>query len=69
MRFSLGPSLLLLLPAAAYTPESTAQTDAVAAKSFGILSRAVTDGSLKKELATRGVSQECTIANAAVRKE
>ncbi|KAK8091883.1 hypothetical protein PG997_002244 [Apiospora hydei] len=69
MRFSLGSSLLLLSSAAAYTPESTAQTDAVAAKSFETLKSAVADGSLKKELATRGVSQECTIANAAVRKE
>ncbi|KAK7960653.1 hypothetical protein PG996_011296 [Apiospora saccharicola] len=69
MRFSLGSSLLLLSSAAAYTPESTAQTDAVAARSFDTLSRAVANGSLKKELATRNVSQECTLANAAVRKE
>jgi len=69
MRFSLGSSLLLLSPAAAYTPESTAQTDAVAARSFDTLSRAVADGSLKTELATRNVSQECTLANAVVRKE
>ncbi|KAK8022411.1 Di-copper centre-containing protein [Apiospora rasikravindrae] len=48
MRFFLGSSLLLLSSAAAYTPESTAQTDAVAAKSFETLKSAVADGTLKK---------------------
>lgn len=70
MRFSPSLGVLALVShAAAYTPESTEGSDALAAQALDNLQKAVADGSLKAELATKNVAQECTIENAAVRKE
>jgi tyrosinase len=53
----------------AYTPASTAGSDALAAKSLENLCAVVNNGTLKKQLATQGVTQTCSISKAAVRQE
>ncbi|KAH8646666.1 tyrosinase [Xylariales sp. PMI_506] len=66
-------STLLLLVSSplvdAYTSASTIGSDILAAQSLINLGIHVADGSLKKELATLGVSQTCSIAKVAVRRE
>lgn len=70
MRFSPCLGVLALVShAAAYAPESTEESDALAAHALDNLQAALADGSLKAELATKNVTQECTVENAAVRKE
>lgn len=72
MRIWLSLTALALAPGtrvAGYRPESTEGSDVLAAQALHNLREAVASGSLQRELATKNVSQECNIENAAVRRE
>ncbi|KAH6654217.1 hypothetical protein BKA67DRAFT_564442 [Truncatella angustata] len=72
MHLCLCTSLLVLIAikaAAAYVPESTTQTDRLAGLSLIKLTSVVADGTLKKQLAKKGVHQSCSISNLAIRRE
>ncbi|KAK6067544.1 hypothetical protein SCUP234_11542 [Seiridium cupressi] len=70
MRTTLSSLFLVSLPlASGYTPASTSASDLLAAQSLANLNASVADGTLAAQLATKGVSQTCTIETAAVRRE
>ena len=71
MQFPVGATALLALASSAvgYVPEPTEATDLLAKASLQKLTDAVADGSLRELLATKGVSQDCNITNASIRRE
>ena len=72
MRVSVWTLALALAPAlqaSAYTPESTAATDALATEALENLIASVGNGTLTRQLNARGVSQRCEWGKAGIRRE
>lgn len=67
--WTLAVALASALQASAYTPESTAATDTLATEALNTLIDSVGNGSLTMHLNSRGVSQECDLGRAAIRRE